>query len=92
MKLIEQNLVHLPTLSFSNKINMFIHILGIVIKIGRYFSIISICLTGLNFILAVNDFFGNNIGFGVINSVFVVSGLVFDTQSHVIGWIQHKTG
>jgi len=24
--------------------------------------------------------------------VFVVSGLVFDTQSHVVGWIQHKTG
>jgi len=81
----------LPPLSNSTKISLFVYSLGIVIKIGKYFSVISICLTLFNLFMAVNEFAGNNISFGILNSMFVVGGLVFDAQSHVVGWL-HKSG
>ncbi len=87
----EQKLVLLPPFSDSLKFSLFLHTLDLVIKVGRYFSLISIVLTGLNLVLAVNEFLGNNIVFGMLNSLFVVSGVVFDAQSRITGWI-HKSG
>jgi hypothetical protein len=85
----EQKLVLLPPFSDSVKFNLFLYTLDLVIKVGRYFSIISLVLTGLNLVL--NEFLGNNILFGMLNSLFVVSGVVFDIQSRISGWI-HKSG
>lgn len=88
---ITQKLALLPPVSDSVKFSLLLHSLDVVIKIGRYFSIISIVLTGLNLVLAVNEFLGDNIAFGILNSLFVVGGLVFDTQSHITGWLR-KSG
>ena len=77
----EQKLVHLvPPISNSTKISLFVHLLDVLIKTGRYFPLISICLTGLNIFLAVNAFLSNNIGFAILNSTFVVVGLIFFMQ------------
>jgi hypothetical protein len=81
----EQKLLHLvPPISDSAKINLFAHLLDVIIKTGRYFPVISICLTGLNLVLAVNDFLTNNIGFAILNSMFVIGGLIFVIQMHLI--------
>lgn len=86
----EQKLVLLPPISNSVKFSLFLHTLDLVIKIGRYFSIISIVLTGLNLVFAVNEFYGNNITFGILHSLFAASGIIFAIQSRVIGCI-HKS-
>ena len=76
-----QKLEHFVTpISDSAKINLFVHLLDVIIKAGKYFPIISVCLTGLNLLLAVNDFLTNNIGFAVLNSMFVIGGLIFVIQ------------
>ncbi|MEC4847837.1 MAG: hypothetical protein RI100_01485 [Nitrosarchaeum sp.] len=87
----EQKLVLLPPISNSVKFSLFLHTLDLVIKIGRYFSITSIVLTGLNLVFAVSEFYGNNIVFGMIHSLFVISGIIFAIQSRVTGYI-HKSG
>ena len=77
----EQRLVHFVNpISDSSKINLFVHLLDIIIKTGRYLPVLSICLTGLNLLLAVNDFLTNNIGFAILNSMFVIGGLIFVIQ------------
>lgn len=77
----EQKLVpFVHPISGSTKINLFVHLLDIIIKTGRYFPVISICLIGLNLLLAVNDFLTNNIGFAILNSMFVIGGLIFVIQ------------
>ena len=77
----EQKLVHFVTpISDSAKINLFVHLLDVIIKTGKYFPIISVCLTGLSLLLAVNDFLTNNIGFAMLNSMFVIGGLIFVIQ------------
>jgi len=80
----EQKLIHLvPLISYSAKISLFAHLLDVIIKTGRYFPVISICLTGLNLLLAVNDFLTDNIGFAILNSMFVIGGLIFVIQMHL---------
>jgi len=70
----------IPPVSESTQINLLIHVLDLIIKTGRYFPIISISLTGLNLYLAVNDFLANNFGFAILNSLFVVGGMIFLLQ------------
>lgn len=69
-----------PPIPQSTQIDLFVRLLDIIIKTGRYFPIISISLTGLNLYLAVNDFLANNIGFAILNSMFVICGLFFLIQ------------
>jgi hypothetical protein len=78
-----------PSVSDSAKISLFVHTLDIVIKTGRHFPVISIYLTGMNFLLAINDFLSNNIGFALLNSVFVVGGLIFAIQMRQVDKIHH---
>lgn len=68
-------------MSFS-KINVFVILLDIIIKTGRYFSIISISMMGLNILFAANNFLTNNIVFGILSSLFAISGLIFHIQMH----------
>jgi len=84
-----QKFVHLPTISDSTKLSLLVHTLDIAIKVGRHLSVISICLTCLNLTLAVNDFIANNLGFAILNSMFVISGLVFIIQTHLTDRIHH---
>lgn len=87
---IEQKLVpFVHPISDSTKINLFVHLLDIIIKTGRYLPVISICLTGLNLLLAVNDFLTNNIGFAILNSMFVIGGLIFVIQMRLTDRIHH---
>ena len=74
-----------PQISESAQIGLIIHLLDIVIKTGRYIPVISISLTGLNVVLAINDYLANNTGYAILNSMFVVSGLVFLLQNRMIG-------
>lgn len=67
---------------YSTKINALVFLLDIIIKAGKYFPIISISLASLNFLLAVNNFLANNIWFGILNSLFAISGLIFLAQMH----------
>ncbi|MCE9652645.1 MAG: hypothetical protein K8Q89_06275 [Nitrosarchaeum sp.] len=83
-----EKLANLP-ISDSATLSAFVHLLDFAIKIGKYFPLISICLTCLNLTLAVNDFLANNLGFAILNSMFVVSGLVFIIQMHLVDRIHH---
>ena len=73
-----------PQISESVQIELIIHLLGIVIKTGKYLPVISISLTGLNVVLAVNDYLASNTGYAILNSMFVVSGLVFLLQTRMM--------
>lgn len=85
-----EKLADLPV-SDSATISAFVHLLDFAIKIGKYFPLITICLTCLNLTLAVNDFLANNLGFAILNSMFVISGFVFIVQMHLIERIHHMT-
>lgn len=73
--------VHFPTISEPTQIDLAVCALGIIIKAGKYFPVISVSLTSLNVFFAVNDFLSNNIGFAMLNSAFAASGLVFLVQT-----------
>ena len=62
------------------KINAIVFLLNIITKSISYLTIISISLACLNILLAVNNFIANNFWFGVLNSLFAVSGLIFLAQ------------
>ena len=72
-----------PPISNSTQIDILVHLLDIIIKAGKHFPVISISLTGLNFVLAVNDFLANNMGFAIMNSIFVIGGLIFFVQTRL---------
>jgi hypothetical protein len=74
-----------------SKISIFVYLLDIIIIAGRHFPVISICLTGLNILLAVNDFLTNNIGFAILNSMFVIGGLFFFIQIRLTDKAHHVT-
>ena len=86
-----EKLADLPV-SDSATISAFVHLLDFAIKISKYFPLITICLTCLNLTLAVNDFLANNLGFAILNSMFVISGLVFIIQTHLLDRIQINHG
>lgn len=93
-KIINQDIGHkseswLTFISDFTFIGIFVHLLDLVIKIGRHFPLVSISMVGLNLLLAVNDFVAQNIAFAILNSLFAISGLVFLLQMHLMGKI-HK--
>ena len=57
-----------------------VYILEVVTKIGKNFPVLFLSLASLNAILAANDFLASNIEFGILNSMFAVSGFIFVIQ------------
>jgi len=72
----------MASMSESTKVGIFVHLLDVLIKVGRYFPIISLSLASLNLFLALNDFLTNSIGFGILHSIFAISGFIFLIQMH----------
>ena len=57
-----------------------VYALEVVTKIGKNFPVLFLSLASLNAILAANDFLASNIEFGILNSMFAVSGFIFVIQ------------
>ena len=74
-----QNTSSLPD---TTKLGALIHLLEIVMKVGKYLPVIVVSFAGLNLLLAVNDFFISNTGFGILNSIFALGGFIFLAQLH----------
>ena len=70
----------MASMSESTKVGIFVHLLDVLIKVGRYFPIISLSLAGLNLFLALNDFVTNSIGFGILHTIFAIGGFIFLIQ------------
>jgi hypothetical protein len=63
------------------RLNAMIHLLGIVMTIGKYLPLIVAGFAVLNLTLAVLSFtVWNNLVSGVINSVFALGGFIFLAQ------------
>ena len=69
-------------MSDSTKLGALIHLLGVAMKVGKYLPVIVVSFAGLNLVLAVNDFLVSNTGFGILNSLFALSGFIFLAQLH----------
>jgi len=67
----------MTSISDSTKVGIFVYLLDVLIKVGRYFPIISLALASLNLFLAFTDFLTNSIGFGILHSIFAISGFIF---------------
>ena len=52
----------------------------IILKASRHFPIIILSLASLKLLLVVNDIYSNNIGFAVLNSIFVIGDFIFLVQ------------
>ena len=70
------------SISDSTKLGALIHLLEIVMKIGKYLPVIVVSFAGLNLLLAINDFFISNTGFGILNAIFALGGFIFLVQLH----------
>ena len=70
------------SLSDTTKLGALIHLLEIVMKVGKYLPVIVVSFAGLNLLLAVNDFFVSNTGFGILNTIFALGGFIFLVQLH----------
>ncbi|MDH3676887.1 MAG: hypothetical protein OEQ12_01120 [Nitrosopumilus sp.] len=66
--------------SESKEIDLLIHSLGIIIKVGRYFPIILLSLASLNILMAANDFLADSLIFATLNSIFALSGFISVVQ------------
>ena len=73
---------NISSLSDTTKLGALIHLLEIVMKVGKYLPVIVVSFAGLNFLLAVNDFFISNTGFGILNAIFALGGFIFLVQLH----------
>lgn len=69
-------------ISHSTEIDISIHLLGIIIKVGRYFPIILLSLASMNLLLAANDFLADSLVFATLNSVFALGNFVSLVQLH----------
>jgi hypothetical protein len=69
-------------MSDSTKLGALIHLLGVVMKVGKYLPVIVVTFAGLNLVMAVNDFLVSNTGFGILNSLFALGGFIFLAQLH----------
>ena len=67
----------MASISYSTKVGIFVHLLDVLIKVGKYFPIISLTLACLNLFLAFTDFLTNNLGIGILHSIFAISGFIF---------------
>ena len=63
-------------------IDISIHLLDIIIKVGRYFPIILLSLASLNMFLAANDFLANSLIFAILNSIFALGNFISLAQIH----------
>ena len=64
----------------ANQIGSLINILKILIKVVKYLPLIVVSFACLSIALAVNDFVRGNLAWGIINSAFALSGLIFFVQ------------
>ena len=64
----------------SLRIDVPIHLLEIIIKVGRYFPIIFLSLASLNLLLAANDFLANSLVFAILNLMFAFGDFIFLAQ------------
>ena len=71
--------------SDSAKIGIAVHVLDVVIKIGKLFPIIFLSLASLNIFLAANDFLANSMGSAIMNSVFGLGDVLFLAQMRLKG-------
>ena len=62
------------------KINGLIHLLEIIIKVGKYFPVIIILLASLKLLIAANDLLTNSISFAILNSIFALGDFIFLVQ------------
>ncbi len=62
------------------KINGLIHLLEIIIKVGKYFPIIIILLASMKLLFAANDLLTNSISFAILNSIFALGDFIFLVQ------------
>jgi len=62
------------------KIIGLIHLLEIIIKVGKYFPIIIILLASLKLLMAANDLLTNSITFAILNSLFAIGDFIFLVQ------------
>ena len=62
------------------KINGLIHLLEIIIKVGKYFPIIIILLASMKLLFAANDLLTNSISFAILNSIFALGDFIFLLQ------------
>lgn len=70
-----------PLVSNTAKMEMLIHVLTILIKIGKYLPLIVLCFATVNLTLAVLDFlYWNNIAGGIFNSILAFGGFHFFVQ------------
>jgi len=78
---IELNSIQFITDIFNfTKIDGLIHLLEIIIKVGKYFPIIIISLASLKLLFVVNDLLTNSISFAILNSIFVLGDFIFLVQ------------
>ena len=62
--------------SDSMEIDVSIHLLEIIIKVGRHYPIILLSLASLDLLLAANDFLANSLYFAILNSMFALSNFI----------------
>ncbi|HUU48142.1 MAG TPA: hypothetical protein VMW55_05095 [Nitrosopumilaceae archaeon] len=62
------------------KINGYSLITEIIFKASRHFPIIVFSFASLKILLVVNDIYTNNIGFAILNSIFVSGDFIFLVQ------------
>jgi hypothetical protein len=62
------------------KIDGLIHLLEIIINVGKYFPIIIISLASLKLLMAANDLLTNSISFAILNSIFAIGDFIFLVQ------------
>lgn len=70
------------SISDSTKLGALIHLLEMVMKVGKYLPVIAVSFAGINLLLAVNDFIISNTGFGILNAIFALGGFIFLVQLH----------
>ena len=74
-ELLEQKPFSFFTSDFIN-IDISIHLLEIVVKVGKYFPIILLSLASINLFLAANDFLANSLIFATLNSIFALGNFI----------------
>ncbi len=78
---IELNSIQFITAIFNfTKIIGLIHLLEIIIKVGKYFPVIIILLASLKLLMAANDLLTNSITFAILNSIFALGDFIFLVQ------------
>ena len=78
----QRSLQFLTPTSDSIEIDVSIHLLEIIIKVGQHYPIILFSLASLNLLLAANDFLANSLFFAILNSLFALGNFISLVQIH----------